>query len=131
MVKMFKRVVTKRVPFQMPKTKQKTTPRRARRGKDGRQISPRHPNSAHYKKKNQKWLPAQLAQAFQLKRDNPWMTYAEISRRTDVPYTTVCERLSGRRGTGEGHCAGGKRTPRVLSRGNFKFKRVAVKASSG
>ena len=41
-----------------------------------------------------------------------------ISKKTGIPYTTVCERLSGHRGGGKrGKIAGGKRQPKVLMAG--------------
>ena len=42
----------------------------------------------------------------------------QIHKQTGVPYTTVCEHLSGRRGGGKcGKIAGGKRTPKILNKG--------------
>ena len=42
----------------------------------------------------------------------------KISKDTGIPYTTLNERLSGRRGGGRrGKIAGGKRTPKVLKPG--------------
>ena len=65
-----------------------------------------------------------MAEAFKLHEDNPRMSYLEIQRRTTVkgvkiPYTTLNDRLAGRRGHGKGHCTGGKRIPRVLTPGKF------------
>ena len=42
----------------------------------------------------------------------------QIHKQTGVPYTTVCECLSGRRGGGKcGKIAGGKRMPKILDKG--------------
>ena len=51
------------------------------------------------------------------KPKNEQLTYKDIATIVQIPYTTVCERLSGRRGHGTGKCAGGKRQPRVLTEG--------------
>ena len=49
----------------------------------------------------------------------------KISKMTGIPYTTLNERLIGRRGGGcRGKITGGKRTARVLKVG--KFKRVTL-----
>ena len=61
----------------------------------------------------------------------------KISKETCIPYTTICERLSGRRGAGKrGKIAGGKCTAKVLKAGKFKrvtltaFKRVMLRAGN-
>ena len=42
----------------------------------------------------------------------------QIHKKTGIPYTTVCECLSGRRGGGKhGKIAGGKRMPKILNKG--------------
>ena len=60
-----------------------------------------------------------------------------ISKETGIPYTTICERLSGRRGGGKrGKIAGGKCTAKVLKAGKFKrvtltdFKRVMIRVGN-
>ena len=94
------------------------------RGKDGRIIAPRKPASAGYKIKEQKWPASELDRAFDLwtanktKPKDEQMSKFAISKEVKISYTTICERLSGRRGGGKrGKITGGKRTPRVLDEG--------------
>ena len=109
----FKQVIS----LKMAKMKQ--TKKRRHTGKGGRLLGVRDPVSSHKGDELQKWKEKDMARAFQMKRDNPKMSYMAIHKATGIPYTTICERLSGRRGTGEGKCAGGCRTPRVLTKGKF------------
>ena len=118
-----KRVV-KRVFFSFLVARQKNTKKKLRRGKDGRIIAPRKPASAGFKVKEQKWDAKELDRAFDLWEANKTKPKAEqmsklaISKEVNIPYTTICERLSGRRGGGKrGKIAGGKRTPQVLDEG--------------
>ena len=91
---------------------------------DGRIIAPRKPASAGYKVKEQKWPTSELDRAFDLwvanktKPKDEQMSKLAIAKEVKIPYTTICERLSGRRGGGKkGKISGGKRTPRVLVKG--------------
>ena len=93
-------------------------------GKDGRIITPRKPASAGYKVNEQKWPASELDRAFDLLEANKTkpkdekMSKLAISKEVKIPYTTICERLSGRRGGWKrGKITGGKRTPRVLDEG--------------
>ena len=118
-----KRVI-KRVIFSFSVARQKTTQKKLRCGKDGRKIAPRKPASSGYKVKEQKWPASELDRAFDLweanknKLKDQQMSKLAIAKEVKIPYTTICERLSGRRGGGKrGKIAGGKRTPRVLAEG--------------
>ena len=107
------------------KAKTKESKRGKRLAKDGRTIGPRDPRSSQRGRRNQLWTEDQMAEAFRLRDLYPDMKYREIQRRTtvngvEIPYTTLNDRLAGRRGQGTGHCAGGKRTPRVLTQGKSK-----------
>ena len=109
--------------FLQAKTKESSKGRRL--VKDGRTISPRAPASSGKGRKRQKWTEKQMEHAFRLHRQDPNMPHTEIQRLTTVkgvyiPYTTLNDRLGGRRGHGTGYCAGGKRTPRVLNDGKSK-----------
>ena len=73
-----------------------------------------------------------MQHAFRLHAENPNMAHTEIQHLTtvkgvEIPYTTLNDRLGGRRGHGTGYCAGRKRTPCVLNDGKSKqgFIRVA------
>ena len=110
--------VIKRVIFSFLVTKQKTTQKKVRRGKYGRIIAPRKKASAGYKVKEQQWSASELDRAFDLweanktKPKDQQMSKLAISKEVNIPYTTICERLSGRRGGGKrGKIVGGKRTP--------------------
>ena len=131
-----KRVIFKRVTFSFIVARQKTTKKKVRRAKDGRIIPERKKASAGYKIKEQQWELKDLDRAFDLWEKNKTLPPKErlsmnkISKDTGIPYTTLNERLSGRRGGGRrGKIAGGKRTPKVLKAG--KFKRVTFRTSSG
>ena len=116
-----KRVI-KRVIFPFSVAKQKTTKRRL--GKDGRQIGKRQKDSAGEGSKEQLWSVADMDEVFDLweanqnKPPKERLSKLAISKKTGIPYTTVCERLSGRRGGGRREkIAGGKRQPKVLMAG--------------
>ena len=118
-----KRVV-KWVIFPFTVAKQKTTPHKIKRGKDGRQIAPRKKASTGEGSKEQLWSVAKLDLAFDLweaNKDKPpkeKLSKLAISKKTGIPYTTLCERLSGCRGGGK-RCkiAGGKHQSKVLDEG--------------
>ena len=116
--------VVKRVTFSFLVARQKTTQKKVHHGKDGRIIAPRKPASAGYKVKEQKWAASELDRAFDLweanktKPKDEQMSKLAIAKEVKIPYTTICERLSDRRGGGKrGKIARGKRTPRVLNEG--------------
>ena len=112
--------VIKRVIFSFLVARQKTTQKKVCHGKDGRIIAPRKPASAGYKVKEQKWPASDfdLWEANKTKPKDQQMSKFAISKEVKIPYTTICERLSGRRGGGKrGKITGGKRTPRVLNKG--------------
>ena len=121
----FKRVIFKQVIVPIPVAKQKETKKKLpHRGKDGRHIGPRRAASSGKGKKEQTWTEADIEEAFDLWEANPskkpeeQLSKRQISQKTGVPYTTVCERLSGRRGGGKrGKITGGKRTGKVLDEG--------------
>ena len=101
---------------------------RQRRAKDGRLIAPRKTASAGRDKKEQLWKVEDLDRAFDLWEKNKDLPPKErlsknkIAKKTGIPYTTLCERLSGRRGGGKrGKIAGGKWTAKVLKSGKFKW----------
>ena len=119
-----KQVIFKRVTVSVPVVKQKVRKPKVRHGKDGRRIGPRREASSGKNKKEQQWTQEDIDKAFDLweaNKDKPpeeQLSKRQISIDTGVPYTTVCERLSGRRGGGRrGKIAGGKRQPRVLNKG--------------
>ena len=101
-----KRVV-RWVIFPFTVAKQKMTPHKIKRHKDGRQIVPRKKASAWEGFKEQLWSVADLDLAFDLweanknKPPEEKLSKLAISKKTGIPYTTVCERLSGRRGGGK------------------------------
>ena len=86
-------------------------------------------------KKEQKWSEEDINTCFDLWEANPTrkpeerLSKCQISLQTGVPYTTVCERLSGRCDGGKkGKIAGGKRQGKVLDAGKSKrvIKQVTV-----
>ena len=118
-----KRVV-KRVIFPFTVAKQKTTPHKIKCDKDGRWIAPRKKASTGEGSKEQLWSVAKLDLAFDLweaNKDKPpkeKLSKLAISKQTGIPYTTLCERLSGCRGGGKrGKIAGGKCQSKVLDEG--------------
>ena len=107
--------------------RQKTTAKKIRRGKDGRRIAPRKDVSAGRDTKEQKWKTEDMDLVFDLWERNKTLppeqrlSKNQIHKTTGIPYTTVCERLSGRRGGGKrGKIAGGKRTPKILDKGTSR-----------
>ena len=78
------------------------------RGKDGRIITPRKKASAGEGFKKQLWSVTDLDLVFDLweanknKPPKEKLSKLTISKQTGIPYTTVCDRLSG-------HCGGGRR----------------------
>ena len=121
----FKRVIFKWVIVLIPVVKQKEMKKKLpHHGKDGRCIGPRRAASSGKGKKEQTWTEADIEEAFDLWEANPskkpeeQLSKRQISQKTGVPYTTVCERLSGCRGGGKrGKIAGGNRTGKVLDEG--------------
>ena len=117
--------VVKRVIFPFTVAKQKTTPpHKIKHAKDGRQIAPRKKASTGEGSKEQLWSVANLDLAFDLweanknKPPKEKLSKLAISKQTGIPYTTVCERLSGCRGGGRrGKIAGGKHQSKVLDKG--------------
>ena len=107
--------VVKQVIFSFTVARQKTTKNKVRGVKDSRIIAPRKTASAGRDKKEQLWKVEDLDRAFDLWEKNKDMPPKErwsknkISKETGIPYTTICERLSGRCGGGKrGKIAGGK-----------------------
>ena len=107
--------------------RQKTTAKKIRQGKDGRRIAPRKDASAGRDTKEQKWKTEDMDLVFDLWERNKTLppeqrlSKNQIHKQTGVPYTTVCEHLSGRRGGGKcGKIAGGKRTPKILDKGTSR-----------
>ena len=114
--------VIKGVIFPFSVVKQKMTKKRL--GKDRRQIGKRQKASAGEGFKEQLWSVADMDEVFDLweanqnKPPKEKLSKLAISKKTGIPYTTVCERLSGRRGGGRrGKIAEGKRQPKVLTAG--------------
>ena len=109
-----KRVI-KRVIFPFSVAKQKMT-KKKHLGKDGRRIGKRQKASAGECSKEQLWGVADMDEVFDLweanqnKPPKEKLSKLAISKKTGIPYTTVCERLSGHREGGRrGKIAGGKR----------------------
>ena len=92
--------------FPFTVAKQKMTSHKIKRGKDGRRIAPRKKASAGEGSKEQLWSVADLNLAFDLweanknKPPKEKLSKLAISKQTGIPYTTVCEQLSGHRGGG-------------------------------
>ena len=93
--------------------------------------------------KEQLWKVEKLEEAFDLWEKNKQLPPKErlsmnkISKMTGIPYTTLNERLSGRRGGGHrGKIMGGKWTAKVVKAGKFKqvtstdFKQVTMQAGN-
>ena len=94
-------------------------------------ISPRREAFSGKNKKEQNWSEKDLDRVFDMWEKNLDLPPQErkskrqISIETGVPYTTLCERLLGRRGGGHrGKIAGGKHQARILDMG--KCKQVTV-----
>ena len=101
--------------FSFTVAKQKMTPHKFKRDKDSRQIAPRKKASAGEGFKEQLWSVADLDLAFDLweanknKPPKEKLSKLAISKKTGIPHTTVCERLSGQHGgCKRGKIAGGK-----------------------
>ena len=112
--------VDKWVIFLFTVAKQKMTPK-VKRGKDGRRIAPRKKVSSRAGFKEQLWSVADLDLAFEANKNKPPKekpSKLAISKQTGIPYTTVCERLSGHCGDGKrGKIAGGRHQSEVLDEG--------------
>ena len=131
---------TKQVTVLVAVVKQKKgkprLPKEESQGKDGRLIGPKRETSSGKNKKEQNWSEKDLDRAFDMWEQNPDLPPQErklkrqISLETGIPYTTLCERLSGRRG---GVCRGkiaiGKCQARILETG--KCKQVTVTFQAG
>ena len=107
-------------------------------GKDGWKIGIRRQASAGKNKKEQSWTEAQLNRAFDLWEKNPSlppeerMSKRQIAIETEIPYTTLCERLSSRRGGGcWGKIAGGKWQAHILDTGKFQAGNQAGNSAGG
>ena len=135
--------VIKWVIFSFLVVRQKTTVKKIRRAKDGRVIAPYKKASAGEGSKEQQSKVEKLEEAFNLWEKNKELPTKEklsmnkISKMTGIPYTTLNERLTGRRGGGHrGKITGGKWTAKVLKAGKFKrvtltdFKRVMIRAGN-
>ena len=135
----FKRVglglkrVIKQVTFSFLVVKEKTTKQKIRRVKDGRVITPCKKASAGEGSKEQLWKVEKLEEAFKLWEKNKELPPKEklsmnkISKMTGIPYTTLNQRLTGRRGGGHrGKIASGKWTAKVLKAGKFKWVIIRV-----
>ena len=129
---MFKRVIVTVLVAKQKKGKPNPI-RPEQRGKDGRRIGVRKAASSGLGKKEQKWTEEQINQCFVLWEQNNDLppeqkrSKRQISIECGVPYTTVCEKLSERRGGGQkGKIAGGKQQGMVLDTGKSKrvIKRV-------
>ena len=129
--------------FSILVARQKTTVKKIRRAKDGRVTVPHKKASAGEGSKEEQWKVEKLEEAFNLWEKNKELPPKEklsmnkISKMTGIPYTTLNERLTDRRGGGHrGKITGGKWTAKVLKAGKFKrvtltdFKRVMIRAGN-
>ena len=122
-------VINKRVTISVAVVKQKQgkphpPPPPPWHGKDGRRIEVRQRASSGKGKKEQLWQEKDMERAFTLWEENEAkspkdkLSKRQIALECGIPYTTFCERVSGRRGGGQrGKIAGGKREPKILDRG--------------
>ena len=118
-----KRVI-KRVIFPVLVVKEKQTKKLFKRGKDGRKIAPRHPASSGKGRKEQAWSEEDINRAFAMweanaeKKPEERLSKRQIAIDCKIPYTTFCERVSGRQGGGrKGKIAGGKQDGKILDKG--------------
>ena len=116
--------VVKQVIFLFTVVKQKTTLKKIKCGKDDRRIAPRKKASAGAGFKEQLWDVKDLDLAFDFweankdKHPKEKLSKLAISKQTGIPYTTVCERLSGHHGGDKrGKIAGGKCQLKVWDEG--------------
>ena len=107
------------------------------RGKDGRKISPRRAASSGKNQKEQNWSEQDMDRAFNMWENNQDLSLQErkskrqISLETGISYTTLCERLSGRRGGGcHGKIAGGKHQARILDTGKCKWVTITFQVGN-
>ena len=94
----------------------KQCPERPQCGKDGRVIANRKAANSGKAKREQLWPKENMEKAFRLWEENKdlppdkRLSKRQIAITCEIPYTSVCERLSGRHGVGKtGKIAGGKR----------------------
>ena len=136
-----KRVITKQVTVSVAVVQQKKgkprLPKEESQGNDGRLIGPRRETSSGKNKKEQNWSEKDLDRAFDMWEQNPDLPPQErkskrqISLETGIPYTTLCERLSGRRGgVCHGKIAIGKYQARILDMGKCKWVTVTFQAGN-
>ena len=108
-----------------------------RHGKDGRKIGVHHKASSGEGRKEQQWSEADLDRAFDLweandgKQPGEKLSKCQIALEHGIPYTTFCERVSGRRGGGKrGKIARGKWEPKILNwgkqAGNIKWVTITI-----
>ena len=132
-----KPVIFKRVTIPIAVAKQKKgkprPPKQERQSKDGRRIGVRMESSSGKNRKEQKWSEEDINTCFDLwevnstKKPEERLSKRQISLQTGVPYTTVCERLSGRHGGSKrGKIAGGRRQGKVLDASKSKQVTVTV-----
>ena len=119
-----KRVIIKRVTVSIAVVKQKVGKPHPPpwHGKDGTQIGVRQRAFSGKGKKEQLWQEQDMERAFTLweenssKKPKEKLSKRQIALQCGIPYTTFCERVSGRRGGGQrGKIAGGKREPKILN----------------
>ena len=83
-------------------------PKEPQCGKDGRKIGVRQKASSGKGKKEQQWQEKDMERAFNLWEENDVkqakdkLSKRQIAKECGVPYTTFCERVSGRCGGGKG-----------------------------
>ena len=120
-----KQVIIKRVTVSVVVIKQKVgkphpPPPPPRRGKDGRRIGVRQKASSGKGKKEQQWQEKDMERAFTLWEENDTKqpkdkhSKRQIALECGLPYTTFCERVSGRRG-------GGRGAKLLVAKGSQKF----------
>ena len=125
-----KQVMLKQVTISVLVVKQKQEkphPKPEHRGKDGREIGVRRAASSGFQKKEQKWTDEAINKCFVMCEQNKDLppeqkkSKRQIVMECEVSCTTVCERLSGRRGGGpKGKIAGRRQKGKVLNTSNSK-----------